>query len=261
MNDLHSLQRDFQGHVFQSNENISRSVVASQNVDAHTRLGIYSAAYRLRLRESLQTDFPTLQRLLGDANFEKLSQEYLEMHPSTSPNIRWFGANLAQFLKSTHPYNEQEFLYEIARLEWAMTLAFDATDEPVLTISSVGSIPAESWAQMSFSVYPSIQRLECSWNVVSLWKAVNAEKKPPVPTKGNASLSWIVWRKELKIYFRSLPAEEAWALDAVIAGSEFAEICGGLCQWFDETLVAAHAAAMLKTWISEEMISRLSYPD
>lgn len=71
----------------------------------------------------------------------------------------------------------------------------------------------------------------------------------------------LVWRRELKIYFWLLPLEEAWALDAVIAGSEFAEICGGLCQWFDETLVAAHVAAMLKTWIGEEMISRISYPD
>jgi hypothetical protein len=51
--------------------------------------------------------------------------------------------------------------------------------------------------------------------------------------------------------------DEAWALDALIAGQNFADICQGLCEWIDTQHVAAHAAGLLKGWIGDGMIARI----
>ena len=58
--------------------------------------------------------------------------------------------------------------------------------------------------------------------------------------------SWVIWRQELKTYFRSLPVDEAWAIDTAVAGGTFTEICEGLTEWIDAQNVAVHAAGLLK---------------
>ena len=81
----------------------------------------------------------------------------------------------------------------------------------------------------------------------------------PAPVPESAAprepVAWIVWRQGLTTYFRSLDVDEAWALDALIAGQPFADICQGLCEWIDAQHVAAHAAGFLKSWISDGMIA------
>ena len=258
MNDLHDLQCDFQEYVFCPGENLQGKVVSTKNASANARLGIYVSAYRARLIEALQSDYPGVQALLGNDDFEKLGESYLETHPSKFPNIRWYGATLVEFLKTTSPYQEQRTLHEMASFEWAMTLAFDAADDPVVSIEDVAAVPPDAWAELRFIPHASIQRLEFLWNAPAIWKAMHAEKTLPPAKKSKAPVSWIMWRKGLATYFRSMSVDEAWALDAMRVGQTFAEICAGLCEWKDEAQVAQHAAGLLKSWVGDALIARLS---
>ena len=259
MSDLHSLQSDFQKYVFHPGRNLQGKVVSTKNASANARLGIYVSAYRARLIETLQSDYPGVHAILGDENFKKLGESYLENIPSKFPNIRWYGASLAEFLKATAPYNEQAVLHEMAAFEWAMTLAFDAADDPVVSVEDMGRVPPDAWAELRFVLHASIQRFELAWNSPAIWKAMHAQKPLPRLKKSKITLPWVMWRKGLGTYFRSMSADEAWALDALRAGQSFAEICEGLCKWKDQTQVAQHAAGLLKTWIGDAMIARLSY--
>ncbi|MGH8672482.1 MAG: hypothetical protein ACREUA_10685, partial [Burkholderiales bacterium] len=78
------------------------------------------------------------------------------------------------------------------------------------------------------------------------------------PTRSEAAVPWALWRQDLKTYYRSLAADEAWAIDAVLAAQSFAQICDGLCRWHDEDRVATHAAGMLKRWVGDGMIRSLA---
>ncbi len=42
--------------------------------------------------------------------------------------------------------------------------------------------------------------------------------------------------KDRTSQFVSLSLDEAWAIDAMINGANFGEICEGLCQWVDEKM-------------------------
>lgn len=253
---LLNLQTEFQDHLIRPERTaILQHIAGTAQADAETRLGIYAEAYRLRLIEALDTDFPVLHALLGDDEFERMARAYIDAHPSRHFSIRWFGQHLSDFLRATPPYREHPAVGEMAAFEWTMTLAFDAADDPLLALDAMAAVPPASWPDLRFTAHASLHRLDLSWNVPAVWKAHAAGEDVHAPEKNPHPIAWVLWRQDLTTYFRSLEVDEAWALDALIAGQPFADLCQGLCEWIDAQHVAAHAAGLLKNWIGDGMIA------
>src|SRR3989344_5573117 len=246
MNTLRDLQSDFQSFLLRGREDIRIHVVGTDKVSAEQRLTIYYDAYRLRLLEALDSNYPVLHGWIGDEEFEKLGLAYLAAHPSTHFSIRYFGHELARFLAASETYRDKPFLSEMARFEWAMSEAFDAPDSALVRLEDMAAIDSGAWPSLRFTMQDSVRRLNLEWNVPTIWKAIDAEQAPPEPKRSEYPMSWLLWRQYLKTYFRSLSVDEAWALDAVANGGTFAMICEGLCEWIDAQHVAAHAAGLLK---------------
>jgi hypothetical protein len=258
MNSLHDLQKAFRDHVLTGSKLILPQVAGSEKVSAEVRLGIYADGYRLRLLEALETDYPGLLGMVGAEIFDELGRAYIEAHPSPYFNLRWYGDQLAGFLRTAQPYRERPALAEMAALEWAMTLAFDAPDVPAVTVEDMVLLPAEHWPGAAFRAHPSLRRLDFCWNVPTIWNAIDAkDAQRQHEQEYDSPVAWIVWRNTLKVYFRSLTDDEAWALDAMLSGACFAGICEGLCEWVDESDVGYHAAALLKRWVVDEFIQEI----
>lgn len=259
MNDLQELQRRFQRYVVNGARDIEPDIDATRAA-ASERLGIYADAYRLRLLEALETDFVALRAYLGAADFARMGQAYIDAHPSTHPSLRHFGRELGAFLANDVRYRAQSLLTELATFDWALTEAFDAPDDVVLTGDTLATLPAQRWASMRLRPHPSLRRLDLQWNAPALWKAADTGAPLPNAERSTHPIAWAVWRQGLQTYFRSLPVDEAWALDAVRAGHDFATVCEGLCEWIDPANAAAHAAGLLKQWIIDGMLSDIA-PD
>lgn len=256
MNKLSDLQKDFQHYLLTSNAAFKQCINGTATFSAEARLSIYENAYRARLIDALANNYPVLQKYLGCEAFNQLGMVYLKSNPSTHRSIRWFGDTLATFLAETIFYAELPYLIELAQFEWALTLAFDAADDPVLKIEDIVVIAPESWPEMQFHIHSSLQRLNLKWNVVQIWQAINNEQIIPEPITTATSVPWILWRKDLINQFCSMPQEEAWAIDALIKGFNFSEICAGLCQWISEEDAGLHAASLLKGWIQSGLLSK-----
>lgn len=256
MSQLTRLQDEFQNYLLHSSNQIHQHIVDTRKVSAETRLAIYSNAYRARLLEALIINYPVLSQYLGEEDFEKLGNEYIDAYPSTYRSIRWFGDKLSQFLRASSHYSSWPFLSELAQFEWAMTLAFDAADSTLLQLEEVGRVPPDAWVDMRFQAQPSAQRLNLKWNVVSIWQALTDDQEPNEPQE-SFSVSWILWRKDFLTQFCSLSLEEAWAIDAMLNGSTFGDICEGLCQWVDEQNAAMHGASLLKGWITAGLLTKV----
>ena len=256
MSDLGRLQRQFQDFVVHGARDIERAIDASGS-DAGERLAIYAEAYRLRLIEALETDFVALRAFVG-ADFADIARAYIGAHPSTHPSLRHFGRHLSGFLAHDPHYRAQPVLADLAAFDWALTEAFDAPDAAVLAIDTLAALPPEQWAGMRLQPHPSLIRLDLYWNAAAIWNAADAGTALPAAERAPDPIAWAVWRQELRTYFRSLPAPEAWALDAVRAGRDFATVCEGLCEWIEPTQAAAHAAGWLKQWTIDGMLSDIA---
>jgi hypothetical protein len=236
-------------------------IVATERVGAKQRIGIYADAYRLRLIECLQDSYSALHTLLGDEEFDRLCRGYIDAHTPHHYSVRWYGDRLADYLGDTAPYCEHPCLAELADFEWKLTEAFDEREVAPVTVEDMAAIPLDQWPRLTFTLHPSLQRLELAWNVATMRSATDAERDPPAPQRGDQPVPWIIWRKQLRQFYRSLAADEAWMLDQAQGGDDFATLCDGLCQWKDESEVAVHAAALLKQWITDGLITRIStYP-
>jgi hypothetical protein len=251
---LLGLERDFQGCMLKNELDMGGQVVSTPQADAATRVRIYVEAYRLRLLEVLQDNYTGLHGLLGDDEFDRLGRAYIDANPSTHPSVRWFSRHLEGFLRHTEPYDAHPYLAEMAAFEWAQGLTFDATDEPVAGLEAMATIPPDAWAGLTFTLHAAVQRLSLRWNIPQAWQALEAGETPDLQ-QGDAPSSWLLWRAELLTHWRSLNADEAWALDAVKDGRNFSELCEGLCQWHDASGVAMQAASFLKRWLTDGLIS------
>lgn len=258
MKELTDLQNQFQAYLLNSDQQINSCIVSTEKVPTDVRLNIYGYAYRSRLLEALADSYPILHTYMGDEQFDELGSCYVDAYPSSYRSIRWFGDQLASFLKTHAHYSQWPYLAELAELEWTMTLSFDAADSQWVDLNIVSTIPPESWADMRLSVHPSAHLLNLSWNVTQLWQEMSDQKTPSQPIKSESPLSWIFWRKEWVTQFCSLPQDEAYALKAVLQGLTFGEICEGLCQWVDEQEAAMRAASLLKGWISSGLITGIT---
>ena len=254
MSALAHVQREFQDYLLRGDPAVETHVIGTARVPIATRLGIYATAYRSRLAEALESNYPVLGKLLGEADFAALAADYIAAHDSPFFSIRYYGDALAEFLATREAYAAAPVLAELAQWEWAMTAVFDAADIAPLGAAELARIPPAQWAQLRFRWHPSVQRLTLSWNVPQLWRALSEDGERPMMTQAAAPAQWLLWRENLTTYFRSLPRTEASMLDAARSGWPFGELCALLCEELGESEAPAQAAALLRGWIASGLI-------
>lgn len=231
------------------------SLLGSPALSAEAGLAIYHNAYRARLLDSLQDDYPTLLHWLGDEEFERLGNAYLKAHPSQHYSLRWLGARLASFIEGYLVAEQSAPLAELARLEWAFTLAFDAPEGEPLTLETMASLPPAEWPGLRVCLLPSVQWQLCRYNSLALWRALKAEAED-FPASLALEEVCLIWRQDLVSRYRSLGPAEAEALHGMArAGWSFAELCEQLAEQGDSAPL--QAAAWLKQWISEGLLQRV----
>ena len=258
MSRLPEIQDAFQRFLLAGEPDIGSHVVGTQRVPVETRLGIYGDGYRSRLIESLQSSFPVLANLLGEADFQALAARYVNTHESTFFSIRYYGDEMAAFLASDEEYAKAPLLAELAGWEWAMAAAFDAADADPIDITAFAQVAPEDWADLRLDWSPSVQVLELEWNAPELWKAVTEGNERPDPALNPKPASWLIWRRDLQIYFRPLAAEEAAVIAAARGGQSFGELCVLLCEHLDENEASLHAAGFLRGWVQAGLIVNIA---
>ena len=251
MTALRALQRSFQSWVLGDASALPVTVAGTGAVSAEDRLDIYAQAIRLRFLEVLGQDYPGLHALAGDDRFRRLGLEYVAAHPSHHPSIRWFGAHLPAFLRSTAPWRDHPVLGEMAEFEWAKGELLDAADSPVIGVEDIAAIPPERWAGIRPRLKPAVRRLALEWNVPALWKALDGDEEPPPSARAESAVDWLLWRDGLVVRWRSIEPDEAWALRRCDAGDDFGSICAGLCERIGEEAAAFRAATCLKQWAAD----------
>jgi len=213
-------------------------------------LKIYYDAYRIRLHNALSKNYPVLNKLLGQKIFKNLAEQYIKLYPSKHYSIRWFGDKFYKIIS-------EPFFIEFAQFEWAMGLILDAADSEILNLDAISKLSPDNWINLQLKPHPAVYRLNLHWNIIEIWQK-NAQTEIIRPEKLKTSQAWIIWRQNNHRQYCLLPPDEAWAIDAMIAGATLGEISQGLCQWFDEKQAAVQTAGFLKGWINAGLIIAFS---
>lgn len=255
---LADLQREFQSQVLAGTGAFRERISEGPRGRRDERLAVYTDGYRSRLVEAFTPEFATLRAVLGDELLDLASRQYVEATPSPYRNIRWYGDTFADFLAHTAPWSARPLLAEIARFEWTLTLAFDAPDAPVVGFDDIVALPPEAWNTLAFRLHPAVHLVTLASNAAVLRRALDEDDTPPEPAAAEP-VTWLVWRQDLSVHFRSLDEAEAWALQAAREGSTFPALCEGACQWFAPEDAPAIAAGWLRGWVEQQLVSGLTW--
>ena len=255
---LSALQSALQDFVLHGEGSIEKHVRGTERVPVGTRLAIYVNAYRTRLMEALQSNFPVLARFMGTDEFQVLARCYIEQHEPTQRSVRWYGDQLARYLAVDARYREAPVLADLATWEWAMTEAFDAADAPTLKSGDLAQRAPEEWADLRLVAHPSMRRVDLVWNAPQIWKAFQEGVAAPKPECRSHPECWLLWRQELQIFFRALGPLEALALQMLCAGKNFGELCEGLSVQLGQKQAPFEAASLLRSWVEAGLLTASS---
>lgn len=251
---LAEIQDSLLAWLQQGDDGIKAEIEGPDPETIELRLAIYANAYRLRLVEALSDTFPALHTLVGDERFYQLASDYIDDNPSQHFSLRYFGHRLSHWLNDYPLAQNFAVIVDMTRFEWRLREAFDAADKNPIEIEDLVAIPLQQWDSVVFTLHPSVQRLNLLWNAPQLWKVIDEESDPIEMQQNDYPIAWLIWRKQLRTWFRSMDVDEAWALDQAMNRSTFAEICSGLTEWVDEKNAPQRAAGFIQNWVQEGLI-------
>jgi hypothetical protein len=257
---LGDLQRAFQDYLLASSDTFQSAVRDTSKADRITLLDVYRDGYALRLIEALTTDYPGVMAMAGPADFDHMARAYIAAHPSRHPSVRWYGSGLADFLASTEPYSRTPAAAEMARFEWALGEAFDSPDVTPITADALMALPQEAWETLGFTTLASLRRLTLAFEAPQAWQR-REEVEPGDLSLERAPepLTWAIWRPDLVSNFRSLDADEAAMLGALVEGRSFPELCEVVAPFIGEDQAPARAAGLLRAMVEGGMIAGFRY--
>ncbi|WP_394235586.1 HvfC/BufC family peptide modification chaperone [Pseudomonas anguilliseptica] len=230
-------------------------IQGSNTLPAADGLMIYQNAYRARLLSVMREDFPALHRWMGDESFAQLAMAYISTWPSRNFSLRWLGEKLPEFIRGYIAEPQRSPMIELATLEWAFTLAFDAPDAVPLSLGVMSRFSADDWVNLRVYLTPSVRWLQLQYNTVGMWVAAKAEADIPAVVTLSAPLDCLVWRHELVCQYRTLGPDEASALRLLSDGGSFASMCENLVGQHGEQ-APLRAATWLKQWVGEGLLQR-----
>jgi hypothetical protein len=194
---------------------VDRVILPSKTLRPEERVGIYHGMYLLRMEEALATDYPGLKHFLGDQAFFELVRDYVQEHPSRSYTLNRLGDRLPDYVARAGRVKRRFFCADLARLELAVTQAFDAEETPCLSESGVAAVPEESWGKAVLQPVASLRLVTCRYNANDYLQSLKAERHDhPRPRLKNGSLA--VFRRDYVVYRLEL-TRDAHALLADLA--------------------------------------------
>ena len=261
MTALADLQSSFQARILTQRAPLEAHLSRPAQGALDERIGAYVGGYRARLLEALQVTYTALQSTLGEEHFERRMRDYIEAHPSTHYSIRYYGAGVAGLFEGAEDPAAAATLGELARWEWLLAEVFDAPDDTAIDTTALAAVPPACWGGLRLRLRASVRRMQTHSNAVEFWRAANGQGAKPAAYASAPPVSWLVWRRGVSTFFRSLEPLECLALDAAAAGESFECICERLAGPLEEEAVALRAASLLRGWFAEELIAGVSLPD
>jgi hypothetical protein len=176
------------------------------------QLEIYREQFWLRHTASLLEDFPGLSGIVGQEDWERLVEGYLEEIPLDSFSLRDLGDRLPAYVEKADFLPHRDLCVDMARLEWAYVEVFDAADSPPLDAEKLASIPEDGWPAARIVFASALSLLRVRYPVADLRRSLREQRSDPVPVPGPEAQNLVLYRGADKNLFHVAVSDLAYAL-------------------------------------------------
>lgn len=204
-------------------ERVGDVILPSRTLLPLERLGVYHGMYLLRMHDALASDYPALKHFLGDRAFLGMVSDYVQAYPSRSYSLNRLGDHLPEFLASLAALKRRDFCVELARLEHAIALAFDAPETPALSEAAIEAVAPETWERARLVPVAALHLLAFRYPVNAYLQSVRDEAHSAHP-KAKLKSEWVaVYRRAFAVYRLDLTREAHDLLRDLAAGTRLGD--------------------------------------
>ncbi len=197
--------------------------VCAHGISPAQRLGIYANTAQSNFISSLVSNYPAIQRLVGEDYFRQCARDFHRRHPSRSGDLQPAGAQFPSYLSALHGGDEYRYLGEIARLEWLIQEALLAADQGPLDLAALGTVAPSAYDELRFELHPSARLFLSPYPCLRIWEAnVGSEAEPDLIDLSAGSDRLLLLRSLGQLRFHPLSEGEENFLRALQAHESFA---------------------------------------
>lgn len=205
---LRDLQAAFAAHILGPDQDALVAEVAGDTIPAAARLRVYRHHVFESLGTALAATFPTVQAVVGTDFFRRLARAYIAHALPEQPVLSEYGAGFAAFIADYGPACELPYLADIARLDWALNVAFHAPAGARLRAADLAALAADDLLSLRLEVAPGATVVRSRYPLDRIWQA-----SQPTPASGSVDLDaggadLLVLRRADDAAFVSLSAGE-----------------------------------------------------
>jgi hypothetical protein len=215
---LHEIQRDFSRYLLGGPGDRLATSIRRDRLAPESRAQIYRNHLRISLTEALGATFAATARLVGPDYFAAAARRFIAAHPPTQPVLAEYGAEFPSHLE-TLPH-APEYLGDVARLEWALNLSFNAADPAALTAAALEARRPAALRDLRLAPHPASRLLVSAYPVHRIWMA----NRNGAEASEAIDLSWggvalLIWRRDGAAMFRPLDPAAHRFVAAMFAGA------------------------------------------
>jgi hypothetical protein len=189
-------------------------------------LKAYQTNGHMLAQRALQAAYPVVAQLLGEESSADLARALWHAQPPLHGDIACWGEGLAAFLQSSAQVQDEPYLADVARAEWALHQCAGAPDSPA-DLSTLTLLTTHDPSQLRFALVGGCAVIRSAWPIASILGA-HLEDSPTLQEAGaqlraGVAQDAVVWRAGLHPRVRQAMPGEADCLQALLRGDALAE--------------------------------------
>lgn len=200
--------------------------VAHEIIDPGARgLKAYKANGHALAASALQSAYPVVAQLVGDEGFTDLAHALWHAQPPARGDIAQWGMGLAEFLENSTQLQDEPYLADVARVEWALHQCAGAPDAEA-DLATLALLTTETPEQLQLRLAPGCAVVRSVWPVASIVGAhidgVPSLQEAGAQLRRGEAQDTVVWRAGLRPRVRLALAGEADGLQVLMQGGSLA---------------------------------------
>lgn len=219
MSSLRDVQRAFRTALLEQDDRPLATEVLPDGLSASARVSVYRHHVLTSLTEALLSTFPVVCRLVDGRFFGWLADCYIRKHAPVTPCLFEYGGDLPSFIERFPACAALPWLADVARLEWAMNVAFHAPDMAPIGPARLAVTPAEELGALVLEFDPSVTYVASGWPIDAIWRANQPGDEQTSVDLDSGSVRLEVRRRDDDVLFRALPAG-SFSFRRALAGGE-----------------------------------------
>lgn len=150
----------------------------AQGQPATRRFDVYRNNVAAGLSDALETAFPVIRAIVGDAFFRAMAGVYLRAHPPITPLMMFYGAQMPTFLSDFPPVRHLPYLPDIARIETALREAYHAADAAPVAAETLAVLDPARLDAIRITLAPALRLIVSDYPVHGIWLATARQGAP-----------------------------------------------------------------------------------